>query len=234
MDDYEKHVRNQYSRLAAEYDRFYNRNIHIAEDEFVRCRIAELYHEGDKVLEIGCGTGALLYAFPFPAEDYMGFDPCWDMLDQAKSLFPLHQFFCLSAEHMPAFSRERGSFDFIVSTFMAPSYIHDLNRFASDVWKSLKPHGRAFLQFAGPKHIFRGSKYTLIRESPVNYFIHPARELRKAFRMFSKVKIYAMGVLGDGIDMLPLLLCEQAMKLDHVLGQAFPDAGYFTVVELVK
>ncbi len=108
-------VTEEYSRLAPEYDRKWSLYVQAS----VRETMARLaIRSGDRVLEVGCGTGALLEQILKRCSEcrLIGVDPVPEMLEVARRRLPpqveLREAW---AEKMPF---EDGSFDLVVSCNM--------------------------------------------------------------------------------------------------------------------
>jgi len=76
------HVLREYERLAADYDRRWSAYIRATTQETLK----RLPSAGGRLLDLGCGTGALLEAAAasFPGVALVGLDPVPAMLDRAR------------------------------------------------------------------------------------------------------------------------------------------------------
>ena len=130
-------ILKEYARLAARYDR---RWAFYVETTIQQTLVRTQPRPGDRLLDVGCGTGALLYAFSLasPEAELVGIDLSAEMLEVARaklgSSIELRQG---RAESLP-FDDE--SFDLVVST----SVLHYLRRpeaGLAEARRVLKPGG---------------------------------------------------------------------------------------------
>jgi ubiquinone/menaquinone biosynthesis C-methylase UbiE len=131
-------VLREYRRLATEYDTRWSSYVSSTVRETV-CRL-EL-RPGERVLEVGCGTGALLRALraAHPDVRLTGVDPCAEMLRQARTkLDPSVELREAWAEWLP-FADER--FDVVVFCNVF-HYFHEPRRALGQAARVLKPGGR--------------------------------------------------------------------------------------------
>lgn len=101
-------MRDHYDRLAAERDRWYQKNSYY--HGTVERRLTALIPPGSSVLELGCGTGNLLSALK-PSRG-LGLDISAEMVRLARTKFPDLQFEVADAE---AFHLDE-KFDFVVAS----------------------------------------------------------------------------------------------------------------------
>lgn len=102
--------------------------------------------EGEHVLDIGSGPGFLAAALARasgPSGKVVGIDISKQMVDRAasKSIHPWLSYQVAEATDLPF---EDESFDVVVSTQVA-EYVPDIEAFCSEVYRVLKPHGRALI-----------------------------------------------------------------------------------------
>ena len=131
-------VLSEYARLAACYDSRWSRYV----DATVRETLDRLNpRSGDKLLDVGCGTGALLHAVSssYPQAKLAGVDLSPEMIEIARvKLGPTVVLECSQAERLP-FPNE--TFDILVST----SVLHFLRRpheVLCEARRVLKPGGK--------------------------------------------------------------------------------------------
>jgi len=103
-------VRSYFDRIAADLDRWNQRNHYYYQD---LDRLHRFFiPPGSRVLEIGCGTGALLAALD-PAIG-VGIDFSRSMVNLAQAKYPHLKFYCLDAETLTPEDLPEKEFDFIV------------------------------------------------------------------------------------------------------------------------
>ncbi|MDP6390874.1 MAG: methyltransferase domain-containing protein [Alphaproteobacteria bacterium] len=131
-------VIEEYARLAARYDRRWAFYVEATLRETLR-RLDPA--PGERVLDVGCGTGALLSAMSqiFPGLELVGIDPTPEMLAVARSkLGGSVELVLGAAEDLPFGD---SSFDLVISTSM----LHYIQRPAdalAEMARVLKPGGR--------------------------------------------------------------------------------------------
>jgi len=217
----QQQVGKVYDGLADGYDQYHVDGKSLAENAEVAARLRRLVRPGDTVADLGCGTGLLLELCHVPAERYVGLDISAGMLARARQKFPGHAFHEGDIQD-PHPALPGGSVDVVVSLFGSPAYC-DAQRVASQVFRLLRPGGRYFLMFCGPRYPHR-STYI----SPESAFMKPRRagELRG---MFPGSTVEGMSC---GVDLLPartpVRLAHALLRLEvAALGRAAPDAFFF-------
>jgi len=136
--DKDRHVLREYARLAPNYDVRWSSYV----EATVRETMKRLHVEpGQRLLDIGCGTGALLEAVDsaFPEVEMVGIDPSQEMLGIARRrLTNRIQLKAGWAESLPFHD---DSFDVVVScnTF---HYWRQPARALDEIARILKPKGR--------------------------------------------------------------------------------------------
>lgn len=127
-----------YDRLADYYDDWFNDPASQEENQTILTRLTPRGH----VLDIGCGTGSLLKAFPavFAEVQYTGIDISAQMIARARATQPerAEQF-----HHVAFGDWWTGRYDLIFGLFGSPSYLRPEE--IARIPYLLKPGGRSFL-----------------------------------------------------------------------------------------
>jgi trans-aconitate methyltransferase len=103
---------------------------------------------GERILDLGCGTGQLTQALADRGAEVVGLDSSPDMIGQARQNFPAIPFVLSNATEM-TFDRE---FDAVFSN-AALHWMPDAERVADRIAKALKPGGRFAAEFGGKGNI---------------------------------------------------------------------------------
>jgi ubiquinone/menaquinone biosynthesis C-methylase UbiE len=133
----EERVRREYDRLATHYDRRWSFYIQATTRETQR-RIP--LQEGQSLLDVGCGTGALLQEVQsrYPRNPLAGIDLSEPMLHKARQkLGEAVELKHASADRLPFKDR---SFDFVVSSSAFHFFPHP-HTALSEMWRVLRVHG---------------------------------------------------------------------------------------------
>jgi SAM-dependent methyltransferase len=131
----------QYRRLASQYDRRWGQYVHATTEATAR-RI--VLHPEDRLLDIGCGTGALLEQLSraYPGAHLAGIDPCPEMLQIARGKVPRSVSLAVGfAESLPFASH---SFELVVSV-SAFHFFRQPVRGLEEMRRVLRPGGRLVL-----------------------------------------------------------------------------------------
>lgn len=129
----------EYDRIADKYDSLFRNANFRKEDQEVMEMIG--WKSGEKVLDIGCGTGLFLEFNNAKPDEYLGIDKSSRMLEVANRKFPEAKFINTEFEYF--YSAQK--FDKIVALYGTASYVTPecLGR----ITHFLNDNGKAFLMF---------------------------------------------------------------------------------------
>lgn len=117
MKDFEKTERSYGDAIAGSYNRDYHGYpLMQAHDEDFASFVAQYYHPGDRVLDLGCGSASLWHLWKENLEDpgsLIGVDLSERMIDECKRLFPQGVFRVGSVFEIPV---ETGGIDLIIAS----------------------------------------------------------------------------------------------------------------------
>lgn len=215
-----------FDALAGDYDRSFTHSVvGRAQRRVVTTRMLRRFQTGDRVLELGCGTGADALALARHGVHVLATDPSPGMLEVARAkaardgLAGTVRFHQLAAEQLTdletsADADDRAPFDGVLSNFGALNMASDLPAVASRLAERVRPGGVAMLCFLGrrvpwewlwfglrlaPRAAFRRlrSGGARWRDTVVRY--PSVRELRRVFEPEWKV----LRIAGVGIFVPP-------------------------------
>ena len=145
-----------FDAVAAQYDEVFTSSIiGQAQRAAVWKELAKAFHAGERVLEIGCGTGVDACYLAERGVEVVACDPSSEMIGVAanrirqRGLQTLIRTRVLRAEDISTFSAER-SFDGAFSNFGALNCVEDLKAVAHGIARMLRPGGVALLCWMGP------------------------------------------------------------------------------------
>lgn len=144
-----------FDAIAPDYDQtFSSSTIGRAQRAAVWRELATAFQAGDRVLEIGCGTGIDACFLAKRGVRVFAFDSSPEMISittrkaSEQKLEHLVQASVLRAEDIGSLARD--AFDGAFSNFGALNCVEDLRHFAQDLARLLKPGATAMLCFMGP------------------------------------------------------------------------------------
>lgn len=108
---------------------------------------------GERILDLGCGTGALTADIAARGAEVLGIDRSAEMIEQAKSKFPALQFAVVDATALN-FDKE---FDAVFSNAVL-HWIPEAEKVVTGIARALKPRGRFVAEFGG-----KGNIQTLVK-----------------------------------------------------------------------
>lgn len=139
-----KHIEragNYYDYIADEYDDLFNSDADMTENHEVLDMVD--YHKGEKILDIGCGTGLFLDCCEVDVQDYIGIDVSEGMLNRCIRKHGEYDTRLTAFEDFYAPQK----YDKIISLFGAFGYIPP--RYIGKVKHLLNPGGKALLMVYG-------------------------------------------------------------------------------------
>ena len=105
---------------------------------------------GERILDLGCGTGALTAEIAGSGAELLGVDRSEEMISQARRKFPALQFEALDAREL----RFDAEFDAVFSNAVL-HWIPEAQQVIAGVARALKPGGRFVAEFGGKGNIQR-------------------------------------------------------------------------------
>jgi len=105
---------------------------------------------GERILDLGCGTGALTAEIAEKGAEILGVDRAEEMISQARKKFPALKFEVLDAREL----RFNAEFDAVFSNAVL-HWIPEAEQVIAGVAQALKPGGRFVAEFGGKGNIQR-------------------------------------------------------------------------------
>jgi SAM-dependent methyltransferase len=228
-----------FDAVAARYDEtFTSSSIGRAQRGPVWSELAKTFHVGDRIVEIGCGTGVDACFLAERGIEVLACDPSSKMIDATarrvmqSGLQALVRTRVLRAEDLSTLHPEE-LFDGAFSNFGALNCVHDLGHLARDLAERVKPGATLLLCWMGPYclweivwYLGQGNKdkaFRRFRQSGVrakiadHAFVHvhypSARFLARTFAPEFRLK----SVKGVGIAVPPSYLKLWAQRHPHLL-----------------
>lgn len=219
-----------FDQSAATYDEWCSTDIGSFVDELEKQLIYKLAapQEGEKALDLGCGTGIYSVWLAKMGLDVTGVDISKEMLSKAKEKVAeekLNIEFVLADIHGLPF--EDHTFDLVVSNITL-EFVDDPQKVVSEVLRVLKPGGRFVCGFIGKESVW-GKKYKKQGEEKENsVFAHATFFTPMAVKKLSEIspeKIeYGLYVSAEEFENK-----KQALKLEQERAKESDEreAGYF-------
>jgi SAM-dependent methyltransferase len=145
-----------YDQVATSYDAYYAQMPSARwEDRWLQRLLRSLWQPEDFVLDLGCGTGALLTLLPVPPVQYLGVDLSPGMLDQAVTQYPSHTFLQADIQTLTLCPRSLAPRQptLAVSLFGPYSYVEDVPAAWARLRTMLAPQARFCFVLYGPGHL---------------------------------------------------------------------------------
>lgn len=209
-----------FDALADDYDRTFTTSVvGIAQRSAVHQRLLARFAAGDRLLELGCGTGEDAVALARMGIEVLATDPSEAMLEAARQKaksFAVEDrvgFRRLAAEQLARLETEPavGSFDGVLSNFGALNLAPSLESVADSLTGLIRPGGHAVLCFLGrlvpwewlwfglrlhPRTAFRRLRRDGVRWRGARVRYPPLRHIRKAFgEPWRTLRVAGIGVL---------------------------------------
>lgn len=169
-----------FDAVAERYDEtFTSSTIGLAQRAAVWKELAKAFRTGDRIFELGCGTGVDACFLADRGIHVTATDASAQMIEvttrrvQEKGLESFVQPLALQAEKISSLP-EAGQFDGALSDFGALNCVDDLRQLARDLAGLLRPGAKAFLCWMGPHCIWEMAWYAAQGEG------------KKAFRRFKR------------------------------------------------
>jgi len=210
-----------YNALAEVYDKSFTSNTAKAEDDVVYSFLNSFLINGS-VLDLGCGTGALLEHLNVPPESYIGVDVSEKMLEKARCKFPGYTFHLGDMANLP-FTNEQ--FDNVVSLFGSISYADP--KVCCEIRHLLKWHGKYFLMFCNERYGKRKA-YILNRHS-FKVHLYSFNDAKP----FLPTEYIAEGFNfhGDTFNFMPKHVIKWILQIERrLLGKLFKTHAFFCLV----
>lgn len=153
---------------------FWNPEVYEARHAFVWQLGEDLVHmlepkPGERILDLGCGTGQLTRKIADSGADVLGLDASPDMIGQARQNYPELRWVLADASRM-SFD---GEFDAVFSN-AALHWMLDADAVGQGIGRALRPGGRFVAEFGGKGNVARIE--SAIQNIAARYFENPPRK----------------------------------------------------------
>ena len=161
---------------------------------------------GEKILDLGCGTGQLSAEIAKSGAEVMGIDSAPEMIERARANYPGLRFEVADARRF----RGTGPFDAVFSN-AALHWIKDADDVALTIAHALRPGGRFVAELGG-----KGNVASFIRESAEAWFDVTGTRAEGRFNpwYFPSIAEYSAVLEGYGLDVLSALLFDRPTALE--------------------
>jgi SAM-dependent methyltransferase len=184
-------VQAGYDRWAAVYDHDAN-PLPALEEPVVQKRVGDA--RGISVLDLGCGTGRHALWMATAGAIVTAIDFSTGMVDEARRK-PGAEAICFLAHDLHLRLPFEADFDLVVSGLVL-EHLHDLDRFFAEIYRVLKPTGRAVVSGMHPAMFLKGSQAR---------FIDPASgESVRPGSLAHSMSAFVMAPLRAGFQLLNL------------------------------
>jgi SAM-dependent methyltransferase len=225
-------------------------------------RYARLFRPGDAVLDVGCGTGIDAQFLARAGVRVVGIDASPPMIAQAKTRLevdPLKELVELRVLDLREIGSLPAGFDGIISAFASLSTVADLEDFAQQAARLLRPRGAMVLHLLNRSSLWEWlglvrqgrlraarrlgrhvERNFVIGGRPVRHYLYHAREAYARFfsAHFRLRRAYGLGILRPPhtLGRLPPAVVTALDRLERPVRatRPFVDWGRFFVLELEK
>lgn len=163
---------------------------------------------GERVLDLGCGTGQLTQAIAASGADVLGLDASPEMIGQARQNFPQLRFMLENAAAM-RFDRE---FDAVFSN-AALHWMLDAAPVAQNIARALKPGGRFVAELGGKGNVER--IHSAIEAVCAKYYPNPQLRRRTYYPALGE---YAALLEKSGLSVRNAVLFDRPTPLEGPQG----------------
>jgi len=140
-DNHKKQVKELYSNWAEVYDKSVEQGLpYLVEQDVLIKKVAP--EKGEKILDVGCGTGRVTEQIYKHMKDIVGVDLSEEMLAIARQKLPDIQFVQADLEGKLPF--DDGEFDKVVSS-LTFQFLNDIKNPLQEIKRVLKTGGKAFI-----------------------------------------------------------------------------------------
>lgn len=251
-----------YDGLAATYDRLYDNVLSQGENAWVRGRLAKLVHRGDRVLDLGCGTGLGLDLLAGTGVHYVGLDISPAMIAVARRKFgPAAGAKFGLADMARLQNHEANHFDDVISLFGSFSHVLTPEKAVSGIAHVCRPGGRILIMAYSRRSLRNLVRAARERSSaplaPLQHYrvrnssrdgqsapaiAYTARELKALFSRFENVKIAGLNAVFE-IEPAKSLArgrlgdpatAAKALRIESGLLRLAPTLGHMLVLTATK
>ncbi len=146
-------MKNRQTRDQALFHNQWNAELYECNHAFVSQLGADLVEllspqKGERILDLGCGTGHLAHAIASNGAEVIGIDAASTMVEKARSYYPTLHFEVRDATNLQ-FVEE---FDAVFSNAVL-HWITAAEQVVAGIWQALKPGGRFVAEFGGKGNV---------------------------------------------------------------------------------
>lgn len=163
MNDIANANRVYFNRWADKYDLISGQWDTSLERRRVKDILTSVVKRGDRVLDLGTGTGFLIPILEKLSDDITGIDVSDKSIEAARRTYPAHKFVCADIEDF------RGDFDVVVSS----SFLHHLRDYMSAIDKAMSFSPKIIFINHEPNYYFHRMFFPMLRLIWKNYKTKP-------------------------------------------------------------